>query len=138
LKFSNTSHYMCVNNEFFKFISQLWFHIAKFLLQFQINIQMCISWYHIQCLGNAYYSFYIVRKAQVIFTVGVALYVTKVPLRDFDVHWKQYYKAYEIEKYPFVVLTCGITSIQYFCNVFPLIFFLENSRLSTSFVYGSD
>jgi hypothetical protein len=50
--------------------------------------------------------------------VGVAHCVTKVPLREFDVSWKRYYKAYETEKYPFVALTCGITFIQNFSNFF--------------------
>jgi hypothetical protein len=66
-----------------------------------------------------------VRRAEVMFIVGVAHCVTKIPLRDFDVPWKRYYKAYEIEKYPFVALTCGITSIQNFSNFFPFILFLE-------------
>jgi hypothetical protein len=69
-----------------------------------------------------------VRRAQVIFIVGVAHCVTKVPLRDIDVPCKRYYKAYEIEKYPFVALTCGITSIQSVSNLFPFILFLENKR----------
>jgi hypothetical protein len=54
-----------------------------------------MSWYHVMCLGNEYYLFYIVRRAQVMFLVGVAHYVTKVPLREFDVPCKRYYKAYE-------------------------------------------
>jgi hypothetical protein len=62
-----------------------------------------------------------------MFIMGVAHWVTKVPLRDIDVPWKRYYKAYETEKYPFVALTCGITSIQNFSNFFPLILFLGNS-----------
>jgi hypothetical protein len=57
--------------------------------------------------------------------VGVAHCVTNVPLRDFDVPWKRYYKAYEIEKYPFFALTCGITSIQNFSNFFPFILLFE-------------
>jgi hypothetical protein len=51
---------------------------------------------------------YIVRRADIMFIVGVAHYVTKVPLQDFDVPWKRYYKAYEIEKFPFAALTSGI------------------------------
>jgi hypothetical protein len=73
-----------------------------------------------------------------MFIVGVAYCAIKVPLRDFDVRWKRYYKAYEIEKYPFVALSCGITSIQNFSNFFSLILFLEYSRRSALFVYGSD
>jgi hypothetical protein len=73
-----------------------------------------------------------------MFSLSVTHYVTKVPLREFDVPWKRYYEAYEIDKYPFVALTCGITSIQNFSNFFPFILFVENSRLSTSFVYGVD
>jgi hypothetical protein len=69
-----------------------------------------------------------VRRAQVLFIIGVAHGVTKVPLRQIDVPWKRYYKAYEIEKIPFVALTCGITSIQNFSNFFPFILFLENSN----------
>jgi hypothetical protein len=61
-----------------------------------------------------------------------------VPLPDFDDPSERYYKAYEVEKYPFVALTCGITSIHNFSIFFPFILFLENSRLSTSFVYGAD
>jgi hypothetical protein len=63
-----------------------------------------------------------------MFIVGVAYCVTKVPLCDFDVPWRRYYKAYETEKYPFVALTCGITSIPNFSNFFPFLLFLENSR----------
>jgi hypothetical protein len=63
-----------------------------------------------------------------MFIVGVANGATKVPLRDFAVPWKRYYKAYETEKYPFVALKCGITSVQNFSNFFPLLLFLENSR----------
>jgi hypothetical protein len=73
-----------------------------------------------------------------MFIVGVAHYVTKVPLRDFNVPWKRNYKAYEIEKYPFLALTCGISSIQNLSNFFPFKLFLENSRSTTSFVYGAD
>jgi hypothetical protein len=54
-----------------------------------------------------------------MFIVGVAHCVNKVPLRKFDDSWKLYYKAYETEKYPFVALTCGITSIQNDNNFFP-------------------
>jgi hypothetical protein len=79
-----------------------------------------------------------VRRTQDMFSLGVAHCVTKVPLRDFDVPWKRYYKAYEIEKFLFLAITCGITSTQNFRNFFPFLFFLENSRLSTSFVYGAD
>jgi hypothetical protein len=61
-----------------------------------------------------------------------------VTLREFDVPWKRYYNAYEIEEHSFVTLTCGITSIQNFSNFSPFILFLENSRLSTSFVLGAD
>jgi hypothetical protein len=68
----------------------------------------------------------------------VAHCVNKGPLRDFDVPWKRYYKAYEIEKYPFGAITCGIKFIQNFSNFFPVILFVENSKLSTSFVYGED
>jgi hypothetical protein len=71
-----------------------------------------------------------------MFIAGVAHWVTKVPLRELDVLWKRYYKAYEIGKYPFVALICGITSIQNFSNLFLFILFVENSRLCTSFVYG--
>jgi hypothetical protein len=61
-----------------------------------------------------------------MFIVGVAHGVTKVPLRDIDVTWKRYYKAYKAEKYPFVALTSGIRSIENFSNFFPLMLFLEN------------
>jgi hypothetical protein len=60
-----------------------------------------------------------------MFIVGVAHWVTNLPLRDFDVPWIRYYKSYEIEKYPFVVLTCFITSIQNLSTFFPFILFLE-------------
>jgi hypothetical protein len=123
---------------FVKLLSKLWLHIATFLLQIQVKIEISISWYHILCLGYAYCSFCIVRGAQVMFIVGVAHCVTKVPLRDFDFPWKRYYKAHEIEKYPFLAHTCGITSIQNFGNFFPFILFLENSRWSASFVYVAD
>jgi hypothetical protein len=63
-----------------------------------------------------------------MFIVGLAHGVTNVPLRDFDVHLKRYYKSYETENFPFVALTCGITSIQNFSNFFPFILILENSR----------
>jgi hypothetical protein len=67
------------------------------------------------------------EETQVMFILGVAHCVTKVSLRDFDVPWKRYYKAYEIEKYRFVALTFGITSIQNFSNFFPFMLFLEIS-----------
>jgi hypothetical protein len=63
-----------------------------------------------------------------MFIEGVAHCVTKVPFREFDVPWKRYYKVYEIEKCPFVALTCGTTFMQNFCNFFPFIPLLENSR----------
>jgi hypothetical protein len=80
------------------------------------------------CLGNAYGSFNILSRAQVMFILGVANCVTKVPLHDIVGPWKRYYKAYETEKYPFGARTCGIRSIQNFSNFFPFIHFLENSR----------
>jgi hypothetical protein len=123
---------------FDKLISDLRLHIEIFLFQIQTKIETRMSWYHILCLGNTDCSFYIVSRAQVMFIVGVAHCVTMVTLRDFDDPWESYYKAYKVEKYPFVALTWGITSIPNFSNFFPFILFLENSRLSTSFVYGTD
>jgi hypothetical protein len=79
-----------------------------------------------------------VRRAQVMFIVGVAHCVTKVKVRESDVPWKRYYKAYEVDNYPFVIIACGIKSIQNFSNFFPFILFLENTRLNTSFVFGAD
>jgi hypothetical protein len=70
--------------------------------------------------------------------MGVAHFITKVPLREFDVPWKRYYTAYEINNYSFVAVTCGITSIQNFSNFSPFIPLIDNSRLSTSFAYGAD
>jgi hypothetical protein len=69
-----------------------------------------------------------VSRTEVIFIEGMAHCVNKIPLRDFDVPWRRYYKAYETEKYSFVALTFGITSIPNFSNLFPFILFLENSR----------
>jgi hypothetical protein len=72
-----------------------------------------------------------------MFIVGVAHFVTNVPLRDFDVPWKRYYKVYEIEKYPFVALTCDTTSIQNFSNFFHFIHFSENCEVKYVFcVWG--
>jgi hypothetical protein len=73
-----------------------------------------------------------------MFIVGVTRCVTLVTLREFDVPWKRYCKVYEIEKEPLVAVTYGITSIQNFSNLFLFILFVENSRLSTSFMYVSD
>jgi hypothetical protein len=82
-------------------------------------------WFNIVFLGNAYCFFLHSEESTGLFIVGVAHCVRKVPLRDFYVPLKRYYKAYQIEKYPFVALTCGITSIQNFSNIFPFILFLE-------------
>jgi hypothetical protein len=62
-----------------------------------------------------------------MFIVGVAHCDSKVPLREFYVPWKRYYKACVLEKYPFVARTCGITFIQIFSIFFPFILSLENS-----------
>jgi hypothetical protein len=72
---------------FVKIISQQWLHIATFLLQIEMKIEIGMSWYNIVWLGKAYCSFYKVRRAQFMFIVGVAHFATKVPLRDFDIPW---------------------------------------------------
>jgi hypothetical protein len=47
--------------------------------------------------------------------VSVAMCVINVPPRDFDVTLERN-KVYEIKKYEFDKLTCGITSIRNFSN----------------------
>jgi hypothetical protein len=73
-----------------------------------------------------------------MFVVDVAHFVTNDTPREFDLPWLRYCKVYEIEKYTFVVLTCGITSIHNFSDFRPSIHLLRNSKRSTSVVNGAD
>jgi hypothetical protein len=91
------------------------------------------------CVLRMYVLFILNSDESTVFVlVAVAHYVSKVPLHEFDVLWNRCYTAYEIDKYPFVAIFCGITSIQSFIIFFAFILLLENSSLSTSFAYGSD
>jgi hypothetical protein len=124
--------------KFVKRISQVWLHIAIFLLHIQIKIEISMRCYHIVCSGTAYSWLYIMRRAQTMFILGVAHSVTKVPLRDFMVPRNVIKKHMNQTSSLLLHLPVAWRPYKFFSNFFPFILILENSRLSTWIGYGED
>jgi hypothetical protein len=79
----------------------------------------------------AHISIFIVRVGEITFVVCVAFYVFITPPQEFYIPLRRYKNVFEIKRDVIVVLTFGVTSVQYFIIFLPSCFLFWNSNWMT-------